>query len=538
MKDRRKINSNNKMFFALFSMVLLVMLGIMFMSASSTAQNRNNYWELKNSDIVYDDSLFQVQLSNGATVYKDIDDSFFLRNDDIKLPLGKHTIADVTGGIQIFGGGYKITEEGTVTSLKEGEVVVKDEKPSLYKLADRRYLIVGDHISDSNETFTVDNYIYIAMDVVGNARLFSNKLNLKTTQPTTLICGDLTFDIANEKLGFENQTLDLKEMIGSTNTFDSGIYKKIEDEQTPDSIDITIRGGDGGNGGTGGSGGDGGKGGIGGKGGTGGSGGAGGAGGNGGIGEDQDLVQIATIKSAKSETNSSITVTYHFVDPFGSLGTVYLEVHDVDSLNAAGLSVKDLYDPDQVDSTNVEKYWENFEEKNRATISTYSNTYKFNGLKSDHQYFVVMAHVNYDEDESLVRMIDDSIRVTTKQKKNSLNIDYINSDTIAIRLSLDSLDEFGLSGMLTCALSDPNQTKLEKRLTNDDLIKASKGGILIEIPILPEKLDAFKATETLNIYVTNESGQEVLRITSNNSFYEEPVTPEVPDDGSVVAETD
>lgn len=63
--------------------------------------------------------------------------------------------------------------------------------------------------------------------MVGNARLYSNNMSLKTTQPTTVQTGSMVFDIANEVLGIGSQSFDLQRLIGSTNTYDSGIYKTI-----------------------------------------------------------------------------------------------------------------------------------------------------------------------------------------------------------------------------------------------------------------------------------------------------------------------
>ena len=524
MKTKRKFDSNNKMYFSLFSMVLILMFGIMIVSASNTAQNRSESWEIPSGSIIYDDSLFPIQLTSDSYVHKDTLGNFYLNTDTGKINLGKHTISETRGGIQIFGHGYKVADDGTVVSLEEAEIVTKGNESVLYKLSDRRYLIVGETITDKDEIFKADDYLYIVMDVVGNARMFSNQLSIKTTQPTTVISGDLTFDIANESLSIvEGQVLNMKQMIGSTNTFDSGIYKKIEDEQTPDSIDVTIRGGKGGNGGNGGDGGNGGKGGTGGSGGTGGTGGAGGAGGSGGLGEDQDLVQIVTLRSVSSETNTTVKADFSFVDPFGSLGVVYLEIHDIDNLNAKNVTPYDLYDPDKNDSDDVVAYWESFDDSRRATISTYENSYTFKNLKPDHQYYVVMAHSYIDEDDMNVRVIDDSIKVTTLPKINGLAVEYVNAEKIGVRLNIDNIADFGTNGTLKCLLNGSGQNELIRQISLEEIKSAVQNGITVEITILPEQLIAFQSTETLEIVLYDANDNEFMRTACSNSFYDEKV---------------
>ena len=536
MRPTRKFNTVTKIYFVVFAALLLAMFGAMAVSARTTVSHQGAGYSLSSGSVVYDNTFTPIQLADGGTVRAGADGQYTLGVEGgVSLPLGAHTMAYTGGGAVIFGGGYRVDVTGEVTSVTDGEEMT-GETPCLYKLADRRYLITYSEITDMDQIFTAEDYLYIVMDVVGNARMYSSNLSLKTTQPTTIVAGDLTFDIANELLTVGGQTIDMARVIGSTNTYDSGTYKTIEEEQTPDSIDITIRGGNGGNGGTGGeggaggaggtggtggSGGSGGTGGTGGSGGVGGTGGTGGAGGAGGIGESQDVVQVVTLKGAQAKSGS-IQVDYYFVDPFGTLGMVYLEVHKASDLKALGITVSDLYDDETTKPTEVGTYWENFDAAFRTSINAYDGSYTFNnGITPETEYYVVLAHVAENEDGEVEKVLDDYYRLVTPKRQNLLAISYVNTGAIGVNMVLDSLE--GEPVRLVTDFTAPSggsALQISYTLTSEDLAAAAAGGVEIELPITSEdELRAFKGTQVLQVKLLDGNGQVLLKAFCANSFY-------------------
>lgn len=532
MKPTRKYNKGTKIVFFLFAGMLAMMFSAMVVSAQNTVTKRAESHVLPAGSVVYDNTYMPIALTESAGVQAAGNGQYSLGQGETgRIPLGSHTIAYTEGGVQIFGGGYQITEDGSVAAVEDGQQLAATDA-ALYKLADRRYLLTGAQIADASETFAAEGYLYIVVDVVGNAQLLSSTMNLKTTQPTTVEAGSLAFDIANEQLTVAGQPMDLRRLIGSTNTYDSGIYKTIEEEQTPDAIDITIRGGNGGNGGAGGAGGDGGIGGIGGTGGSGGvggaggsggtgglggSGGSGGAGGSGGIGEDQDVVKIVTLKSARADSSTSITANYYFVDPFGTLGMVYLELHKETDLKQAGLTVSDLYDPDKTDLT--AGYWGSYNEAYRTSLSVYENSYTFTGLEPNTQYYVVLAHVSANEDDLLERSLDDYFRVVTPPQSNSFKVKYVTLEKLGVALNLESIAACAAPATVTLYLKD---TSLSVRLDQKDIEQAVLNGLECSLSIVAGQRDAFKATKVLTVILTDKDDKEILSTHCNNSFYEEP----------------
>lgn len=560
MKRTRTFKRATWIIFSLLAAVVVAAFGVMGMTAYQTAAAKSPGIELAAGTVIYDSTCTPIQLTESALVTRE-NGTYYLGQKNTSIPLGQHTLAYDGSSVQVFGGGYRIDADGSVHSVSDEDVFNDLNTGAIFKLADRRYAIAYSAISDTNQVFSAEGYLFISMDVVGNARLYSNNMSLKTTQPTTIQAGTLVFDIANEVLGTGSQNLDLRRLIGSTNTYDSGIYKAIDDPQTPDSIDLTIRGGaggsggaggtggsggdgglggaggdgglggdggtggaggTGGNGGTGGAGGNGGAGGAGGAGGDGGAGGVGGTGGAGGIGEDQDVVQIVMLKSVKSETSTSLTANYYFVDPFGTLGMVYLELHEASSL-PNGATIRSLYENED---GAYDKYWEG-DSYRRVSVSPYENSYTFQGLTPGAVYYVVMGHVGENADTGETeRTLDDYYKVSTRKPSNSLSISTVNRTSVGFTLNLESIDT-------DAALVVLKDTSASVELSSADVTQAVTSGYHGSIPIGSNTLQGLK---TITLHVEDSLGNVILSARCTNSFYEEETTQQTPQKPPVIQE--
>lgn len=485
MRQERKFKKSTWVVFSVLAAVVVVAFGAIGATAIKTAAAKSPDTELTAGTVIFDTTCMPVQLGEGAVVTADRG-SYTLRQSDAKIPLGQHTMAYDGNGVRVFGGGYRIDTDGSVHSVKDDDVYSDFASGAIFKLADRRYLIAYSTITDSNKVFQAKDYLYISMDVVGNARLYSNNMSLKTTQPTVIEAGSIIFDIANETLTLGKQTMDLSKLIGSTNTYDSGIYKAIDDPQTPDSIDLTIRGGAGGSGGTGGA---------------------------GGLGEDQDPVQIVMLKSVKSETSTSLAVSYYFVDPFGSLGMVYLELHEADSL-PAGVTVRDLYEKED---DSITSYWNTFPAGRRISVSAYDNSHLFTGLKPGTTYYVVMGHVgdNIDTQQS-ERNLDDYMKVTTRNPANSITISAVTNGSVSFRLDLESIRTTAAKIELKDVAAATPVT-----LSAQDINTAVTKGFTGTITATP---DLLKKLPQIELKVVDGEGNVLMTARCNNSFYEEAAT--------------
>ena len=518
MRQIRKFTRTTRVIFSLFASIVVITFSVMGVTAVQTAAAKAPGIALEAGTVIYDSTCTPIQLTDSAMVIRE-SGTYYLGQDNGRIPLGQHTLAYDGSGVRVFGGGYRIDADGSVHTVSDEDVFNDINSGAVFKLADRRYAMAYSTITDSSNVFSTDGYLYISMDMVGNARLYSNNMSLKTTQPTTIVTTPFLFDIANEILQLGSQNLNLGRLIGTTNTYDSGIYKAIDEPQTPDSIDLTIRGGAGGSGGAGGTGGTGGIGGIGGIGGTGGDGGRGGDGGeggdggrggdggNGGIGEDQDVVQIIMLKSVKSETSTSLKADYYFVDPFGTLGMVYLELHKA-SLMPSGATMQSLYENE---SAEIENYWEGNSYR-RVSVSPYDNSYTFTGLEPGAVYYVAMGHVGENIDTGEIeRTLDDYYKVSTRNPSNSLTISTVNQSSVGFTLNLESMD------MAAAKVEIEDYPQYNVSLGSNDIGTAISSGYRNSISVNANHL---KTLSSISIVVRDAQGNVLLRARCNNSFYE------------------
>ena len=510
MKRVRKFKKATWIVFSMLAAVIAAAFVVMGVTAVRTASAKEPAVELAAGTVIYDSTCTPIQLTETTLVSRE-NGVYFLKQSDADIPLGAHTLAYDGSGVRVFGGGYRIDADGSICSVTDQDSFSELGTGAIFKLADRRYAIAASAIADADHVFSADGYLFILMDVVGNARLYSNNMSLKTTQPTTVEGGSITFDIANELMTAGKLTIDLGKLIGTTNTYDSGVYKTIDHPQTPDSIDLTIKGGAGGNGGSGGAGGNGGAGGAGGAGGT------GGTGGSGGIGEDQNPVQIVMLKAVRSESSTSLTADYYFVDPFGSLGMVYLELHEAAKVAESNVSIRKLYEDRE--NADCQAYWDEWGrgQNLRASVSAYDNTYTFTDLKPGTNYYVVLAHeaANTVTDE-MERTLDDYFKVSTKQMADSLVISAINSKEINFTLELESAQLPVAKVVLLDRATKPS-------VPLDDAAKAEavSGGYHGTITADEAQL---KTLPSIEIQAWDAKGNVLLTARCSNSFYA-PTTP-------------
>ena len=502
MKRVRKFKKATWIVFSMLAAVIAAAFVVMGVTAVRTASAKEPAVELAAGTVIYDSTCTPIQLTETTLVSRE-NGVYFLKQSDADIPLGAHTLAYDGSGVRVFGGGYRIDADGSICSVTDQDSFSELGTGAIFKLADRRYAIAASAIADADHVFSADGYLFILMDVVGNARLYSNNMSLKTTQPTTVEGGSITFDIANELMTAGKLTIDLGKLIGTTNTYDSGVYKTIDHPQTPDSIDLTIKGGDGGIGGNGG---------IGGAGGAGGAGGTGGTGGSGGIGEDQNPVQIVMLKAVRSESSTSLTADYYFVDPFGSLGMVYLELHEAAKVAESNVSIRKLYEDRE--NADCQAYWDEWKEKQnlRASVSAYDNTYTFTNLKPGTNYYVVLAHeaANTVTDE-LERTLDDYFKVSTKQMADSLVISAINSTEINFTLELESA-QLPVAKVVLPDLATKPSVPLDDAAKAEAVSGGYHGTITADEALL-------KTLPSIEIQARDAEGKVLLTARCSNSFY-------------------
>ena len=166
---------------------------------------------------------------------------YYLIYQDKEYDLGSHAVVyqSNNGDITLYGKYYEVTSDGKVETIKGENKIRSSVNSKFYKLSDRRYLIIDRTIESKSSSFVTSNYLMVNLDKLGNAMLLNDKTSYKTIVPTKLATSSYIFDIANEKINFGKEDIDLKKIIGSTNEYDEETYDLNAKKKDKDGTDST-----------------------------------------------------------------------------------------------------------------------------------------------------------------------------------------------------------------------------------------------------------------------------------------------------------
>lgn len=295
----RKFTKKSLRTFYAFGTIILGMVSCVATMTVKSISGQEKSIAVAADSILFDSENRMITVNEESKLNKKWDGQYYLMlSGQGEICLGEQVVAYHTesGKLVTYGGGYRILSDASVSAIGAKEELFVNEN-GFYKLDDRKYLVLGNSIHDEEGLISTNGYLYVTIDKSGNAILQNTEINTKTLRPIVLHCDDLVFDVANERLTYNQYAINLKNINGSTNEYSEEVYevlKTVLEEEDSESVDLVeedeqvlhyvIRGGNGGNGGNGGAGGEGGDGGTGGMGGYGGNGGNGGDGGDGGYG--------------------------------------------------------------------------------------------------------------------------------------------------------------------------------------------------------------------------------------------------------------
>jgi|GEM_PF-845944 hypothetical protein len=444
----RKLNKKAILAFNLFGLLVLMTVGVFIFVVVRVAAHGGSTYTIAAESIIYDKNNFPITTTVEGQITKALDGNYHLKIAGQRdYNLGNNTAAYETNNavLKIFGKGYQVFDDGSVKRLSEETQITDFAETAFYKLADRKYLLVGSFIKSSDDLLSAEKFLFVVINKAGNAHLMNDIVNMKTVDPVVLVSGKMEFDIANEKLVIEERTIDLTKIYGTTNQYSLLPDQSEEEEEYEMPEELVIRGGDGGKGGkggiggiggiggvggTGGAGGTGGKGGIGGAGGAGGEGGAGGAGGVGIAGGQSslgaDLRKTLSLRGIMTKVNS-LVVDYSVFDPTGAFGMVFVEVSPTVYADEAEKEAQTVRVVVNIDDT-------------RATVY---------GLNPGTSYVVSLGYRTYESTEDYVV---DMVKVQTEEIATRIRVERLTSDRVYFNLKLDS--EYIIDGGRIVLLAD------------------------------------------------------------------------------------
>lgn len=231
----RKYNSKTKRTILIIVAVFVIFIIIFSLFIKRSIDVAKTAYEVNIGSILFDNDKNMITTTKESTIKMKWAGNYYLQYNDEKYNLGSHSVVynSNNGDITLYGKYYEVKNDGKVKVIKDENKIKSSVNSNFYKLADRKYLIVDRTIESTNSSLVTTNYLIINLDKSGNATLLNDKVSLKTIKPTILKTSAYTFDIANEKLNFGGEDIDLKKIIGSTNEYDEDKYNlnKIQKEE-------------------------------------------------------------------------------------------------------------------------------------------------------------------------------------------------------------------------------------------------------------------------------------------------------------------
>lgn len=236
----RTLSSGNKMNFAIFIVIVFLILFIIINAVFVGVKNQKQKYQIPANSCIYDNDYKYIELENDAQILKKWTGDYYLEEEQTKkeYKLGKYAISYVANrnSLDIFGNFYLIQEGGNVNKLTEHNTIANIVENKFYKIADRKYLIVAKDIKNNTGSLYTQNYLIIIMDKLGNTLLLNNEINIKTINEMIIETDDFEFDVANEILRYNDESINLKKVIGSTNEYVKGEEEK--EQETKENVQV------------------------------------------------------------------------------------------------------------------------------------------------------------------------------------------------------------------------------------------------------------------------------------------------------------
>lgn len=220
----RKLNNKNKFFILLFSFIIIGIVAIFIYSINMSGKfdKTTSIYPVSTNSVVYNGEYVLLDTKQGGDILKNWNNSYyFVDYEDNGFELGDKTVIYEKSSekVSIFGENHFVSPTGNIVKNNDKTLVENTNQASFYKLDDRVYLIIANEIYTEDKTIYTSKYLIVTIDKQGNASFLNDVINVKTINPIKLTFNDYIFDIANEKLTVNKNTIDLKLINGSSNQY-------------------------------------------------------------------------------------------------------------------------------------------------------------------------------------------------------------------------------------------------------------------------------------------------------------------------------
>jgi len=428
-------NKRNIGIIVVISIVIIIMFSLFIKFFLSSEKEE---YVVSGGTVVFDKDKSIIKLNNNGIIKTKWNNDYYLMYNDNDYELGNTAISynESTGEINLYGRYYEISS-GDEINVTEDQTVIKNSLlTKFYKLADRKYLVIDKDIKSADGLLSTNEFLMVDLDKVGNATLTNHKVSLKVFSSSTIVTSNYTFDIANEILTYGSDKIDLKKIIGSSNTY-------TKEELIPE-----VNTGNGSNGTSG----------I-----TDNS-------SNNVVEESESSVTIEEVKKhtkktsviAVTSTVNKINVDYVIYDPKKEYTSVYMEVKDINS-------------------NNINTYY----------LSSSNTSYEISeGIFPSTTYEIKFKYSYLDENGEMKIDTFEDIDITTKKPDMSVKVIRVSGSNINYLVTSDNsypINEATLKVFINGELYNSEEIKLNGNKPGNIIISKLTDGDIIELIITDVK---------------------------------------------------
>lgn len=233
MLMRKNLKVQNTFQFIIITVITIAIIAMFILVINFFTKFDNKTYDIASNSNTYTSDLELIKTSKPSKMKMSFDGTYKLTSIDDMLKktynLGKNVVMtnNSTSIINLYGTYYEIDTDGDVKKMIKSNKVDKLGGAKLYKIADRKYLVIDKKIFSSDGSINTKDYLIIEIDKKGNATLYNDYINVKEINPMIISTSAFDINIAKETMVMQDKEINLKKVIGSTN-----LYKEKESKES------------------------------------------------------------------------------------------------------------------------------------------------------------------------------------------------------------------------------------------------------------------------------------------------------------------
>lgn len=233
----RKLGKKNIKLLSLFVIIVIFVVVLFIFFINRINSINKEVYNIDQNSIIYDMDYNYINMESDGELKQSFDGNYYIsftKDGSItKYNVGSTVVVynKNNNNVAIYGVAYLVNEDGSVSKSTKMEEITRLKAPKFYKLGDRKYLFIDKDLDSNDSSISTTNYLIIELDKQGNATLANQEINLKTINPMIIKGTKYEFDIVHEQLIINDNKIDLKNVIGSSNEYQD---KEKTDDKTDD----------------------------------------------------------------------------------------------------------------------------------------------------------------------------------------------------------------------------------------------------------------------------------------------------------------